>query len=366
MDMETYIHETQNNSTEEGNIGRSPLCQACLELNETTVRNLLKSGADVNLSDIDGKTPLHLVCGAGTETSNFDILQILLMNGANVNAKDNKDQTPLFIACENDNLELVRLLLSAGCKPDVITANGNSAMKIACKNANYWFSSHCHTSSSMIAPAVYIAKCLLSRQTSLSTEATCLPAAVQFSHYNIVKDLLKCGMSVNQPDDNGRTALGCACMIESVEPDVVELLLKFGADVNRGGSWGKQKPLKFAFAHNSLEKIKLLLSYGAQITSDEMTELVSVNLSKSFLENPEVINFYSEDLRSWRFLLAAGFTPTLNGTPGTVNDLVTKLLQVNTFSIVKCHRRKYSPFAWRKYLSFNDIKYYIRKTNKTK
>lgn len=336
MDMEMYIHETRNSNTEEDKVGRSPLCQACLDFDETAVSSLLKSGADVNSSGKDGKTPLHLVCEeASSETpSSFAILQLLLTNGADINAKDKYHQTPLILACENDNLEYARVLLSEGCKPDVITPSGNSAMKIACKNANYWFSSHCHKniSDSMIVPAVHIAKCLLGKFSSLSMEATCLPAAVQFSHHDIVKDLLECGMSVNQPDDNGRTALGCACMVESVEPDIVELLLRFGADVNRGGSWGKQKPLKFAFAHNSLEKIKLLLSYGAQITSEEMTELVSMNLSRSILENPEVINFYSKDLRSWRFLLAAGFTPTFHGAPGTVNDLLMKLRQMQKCS----------------------------------
>lgn len=335
MDMEMYLEGANCSSTEENKVGRSPLCQACLDLDETAVNTLLKSGVDINFSGKDGKTPLHLICGTNSETaSTFGILKTLLANGADVNAKDNHNQTPLFLACENDNVGIVRMLLSADHKPHVRTLNGDSAMKIACKKANYWFSYHCHKdiSGSIMSPAVQIAKCLLSKHASLSTEATCLPAAVQFSHYNIIKDLLESGMSVNLADDNGRTPLGCACMVDLVEPDVVELLLKFGANVNCGGTWGRQKPLKFAFAHNSLEKIRLLLSYGAEITSEEMTELVSVSLSKLFLENPEVINFYSKDLRPWRFLLSAGFTPSLHGTPGLVEDIITKLQQIQKCS----------------------------------
>lgn len=137
-----------------------------------------------------------------------------------------------------------------------------------------------------------------------------LPTAVQYKDSGLVKELLQLGMDINMLDDNQCTPLGAACSSVNVRCDIVKLLLENGADVNKGGGWRKQKPLIFAYVHNSVEKIILLLSYGASLTPDEMTELVSLSISKSILENPEVIGPYSKELMSWRLLLAAGFQPS--------------------------------------------------------
>ena len=129
-----------------------------------------------------------------------------------------------------------------------------------------------------------------------------------------MEELLDLGMDINLLDDNMCTPLGIACSSTHVGPQLVKLLLMRGADVNKGGGWKKQKPLIFAYVHNSVEKIKLLLSYGAKMSPHEMSELVSLTLSKTILENPEVIGPNSKELLSWRLLMAHGFTPVVQGT----------------------------------------------------
>jgi hypothetical protein len=158
-------------------------------------------------------------------------------------------------------------------------------------------------------------------------DATLLPTVVQFGDPNLVKELIGLGMDVNMLDDNMCTPLGSACSSVSVKCDVVELLLSLGADVNKGGGWKKQKPLIFAYVHNSVNKIRILLSHGAKVTNDEMTELVSLSFSKSILENPEVIGPNSKELLSWQLLLAAGFRPKVYGT-----TLETKFSQLEMCS----------------------------------
>lgn len=133
-------------------------------------------------------------------------------------------------------------------------------------------------------------------------------------------------MDVNRLDDNQRTPLGCACTSASSSLSLVQLLLEHGADVNKGGGWRKHKPLIFAYVHNSVDKIRLLLSYGAKITAEEMSELVSLSLSKSILGNPEVIGPTSKELLSWRLLLKAGSRPLVQGT------LATKVHQLSMCS----------------------------------
>ncbi|XP_014780858.1 ankyrin repeat and SOCS box protein 8 [Octopus bimaculoides] len=341
MDMELYKFHLSEHRSMESNW--PPLCKACIDLDVNSIMKLIQSNVDVNLACQDGKTPLHLICDTQPENSlSLKITDLLISNGANIDSVDNEGSTPICIACKNNNIELVKLLLKSGCTINTSSYLLNTPMKVTSRNANNWFCCHTHSSFAgdeqktiYIPPPIHIAKLLLEADGQQSKEATCLPSAVQFSNYDIVKDLLESGMSPNLLDENSCTALGCACMIESVDPKVVELLLQYGANVNRGSSWKKQKPLIFAFAHNALEKIKILLSYGAWITSEEMTELVSVNLSKYILENPESVEIDSEEFLSWRLLLAAGFTPTLHGTINVTDSLFSKLEQIE-----KCNNYK--------------------------
>ena len=297
------------------------LALACSLGNVEAVRLLVKAGADVNIAGSDGKTLLRYTCEKEEHKPELlEILDILIENGADINESDNMGCTPLYYACLADDTKMVYRLIHEGCSVNIKTVEGDSPMKVACRNAEYWFfwkgrDTHgacCPVDPNEFAP-VQIIKLLL-QNGSDPGEATCLPTAVQFGAINLVKELLNYSMNVNMMDQSERSPLGCACSSAKVDASVVEMLLQQGADVNKGGGWRKQKPVIFAYAHNSVEKIRLLLSYGAEITEDEMTDLVSLSLSKSVLENPEVISPSSKELISWRLLLAAGFRPVIGGS----------------------------------------------------
>ena len=59
---------------------------------------LIEKGADINITDIHSRTPLHQVCFEGT----LEIVRNLLDNGANINAKDSYGMTPLFYCLRTD------------------------------------------------------------------------------------------------------------------------------------------------------------------------------------------------------------------------------------------------------------------------
>lgn len=315
-----------------------PLSLACRRGSFEIAKYLFENGADLSTPGSDGKTPLHYVCEGDERREEkkgelFQILKYLIDNGANVDIKDNMGCTPLFTACEVDDIDMVRLLLHSKCDVNVNTVNGYSAMKVACRNAKFWSYWHgralCNSTAKVDPnefPPIQITKMLLQANANMN-EATLLPTAVQFGDHNLVRELIQLGMDVNMLDDNMCTPLGSACTSVSVKCDVVELLLGLGADVNKGGGWKKQKPVIFAFVHNSVDKIRVLLSYGAKVTPEEMTELVSLSFSKSILENPEVVGPNSKELLSWQLLLAAGFKPIVNGT-----QLEEKLFQLQMCS----------------------------------
>nr|XP_022321232.1 uncharacterized protein LOC111123277 [Crassostrea virginica] len=301
----------------------SPLSLACKMGHVDIVNILIQRKVDLNMSGHDGKTALHYTCEGDERRDEkkedlMEILRLLIKNGANMEAMNNMGCTPLFSACEVDDVDMVKILVQSCCRVNVQSVNGDSPMKVACRNAKFWTYWHSREMSMNSAqsnpnyfPPVQITKILLHASADI-TEATLLPTAVQFGDLTLVKELIELGMDINMLDDNMCTPLGSACSCVNVKTEVVKLLLDHGADVNRGGGWKKQKPIIFAYVHNSVNKIKLLLSFGATLTRDEMTNLVSLSFSKSVLENPEVITPWSKELMSWNLLLGAGFTPQDN------------------------------------------------------
>jgi len=73
---------------------------------------LLDHGADVNASDIMGRTPLHEAAFAGRP----DAVQLLLRKGANVNAETRSGETPLDYAMDKGNKQVVDLIRHHGGK----------------------------------------------------------------------------------------------------------------------------------------------------------------------------------------------------------------------------------------------------------
>ena len=75
------------------------------------IEELLDNEAEVNSLDNYGESPLSLAC----IQDRLPIIRLLLLANAKINSKNNKLQTPLLVAaaCTN-NEELIRVLLDAG------------------------------------------------------------------------------------------------------------------------------------------------------------------------------------------------------------------------------------------------------------
>jgi hypothetical protein len=80
----------------------------------TYARFLLARGADANLRDGRGETPLLLAIQFGQG----ELVDILIQSKANVNLPGSGGETPLIRAVQRRDLELVRTLLAAGANPD--------------------------------------------------------------------------------------------------------------------------------------------------------------------------------------------------------------------------------------------------------
>jgi len=69
---------------------------------------LIKHGADVNIANDYGWTPLLFT----TKNTNFNLTFLLLRNGAYINVQNVVGYTPLMYACKNNDITVVKLLLT--------------------------------------------------------------------------------------------------------------------------------------------------------------------------------------------------------------------------------------------------------------
>ena len=109
-------------------LGRTPLLVAASAQGAAgVVGMLLDKGADVNVADSTGVTPLI----AATSVDDVATATLLLARGADVHAKANVGAaaTALMGAAVNGNLELTRVLLSRRAALDVVSADRSGTVK---------------------------------------------------------------------------------------------------------------------------------------------------------------------------------------------------------------------------------------------
>ncbi len=99
----------------------------------STVKLLLGRADSVNrISSIDGTTPLI----NATIANNTSTIKLLLRYGADPNIPNRYKETPFLIACYKQNLELINLFLDYKANPYIENEDGLNAYDIVRKNSN--------------------------------------------------------------------------------------------------------------------------------------------------------------------------------------------------------------------------------------
>ncbi|CAE7391991.1 unnamed protein product [Symbiodinium natans] len=114
---------------------RTALGQAVQGGNLDIVKLLLELGADMDLSNGRGTTPLMLAAAYGQ----LEIASLLLQAGVNADLADDQGITALMIAAVTGDLDIGRLLLEAGVNKDFAYPGGPTALMFAAREGQVEF-----------------------------------------------------------------------------------------------------------------------------------------------------------------------------------------------------------------------------------
>jgi uncharacterized protein len=127
------------NPNSRNNLGKTVLDLAIIWCLPDTVKLLVEYGADVNLGDRQGVTPLMktVILGIKDARSMADKLQIsqyILDSGADINARTVDGTTALMYAVRNCRLEMMEWLLARGASLSITDEGGNRACDLIPKS----------------------------------------------------------------------------------------------------------------------------------------------------------------------------------------------------------------------------------------
>ncbi|CAL1535233.1 unnamed protein product [Lymnaea stagnalis] len=247
------------------------LMLACKSGRKFRVQVLLGGDANFNATDEDGNTPL-LLCA---ERGHVDIAEILITRGADMNVANLKGETALMLSIlPARSRAMVNLLVShLTIKIDMKDNEGTTALLRAIHardldTAAMFYTLHMDADA-QINFAHYnwnIKKLrkMFTLELFAGFKKYPLVEAANLGVYEVVELMCLSGADVNLPK-HGKTAL--VVSIENRRLDLVELLIKYKADINKVSKKNTLKytgsALDFALFEEEIECAKLLLSKGA-------------------------------------------------------------------------------------------------------
>lgn len=118
-DVEKFLAKTGLDVDTKDESGHASLHYAVLIHSLLGTKFLIIKGANVNIRNSEGKTPLHFIAEKTVPKAQevgFHMAQLLFEEGADINVVSNSGDTPLSLAIRNRNFELIKLFLGEKAK----------------------------------------------------------------------------------------------------------------------------------------------------------------------------------------------------------------------------------------------------------
>ncbi|PSN47903.1 hypothetical protein C0J52_03375 [Blattella germanica] len=221
--------------------GNTPLHCAAKSGSLSVVTMIVKLGGDVGIKNNDGDTALYLAAGQGM----WHVVNHLLLLGSNINIGSNGN-TPLHWAAEKGELDIIKHLVESRADINISNWEGNRPLHFAVRKC-----------------IIETVKVIIAVGADLNARnnhgETALHWAVWKGTPETIKVIGDLEADINIRNNRGETPLCWAA--KQSQWDKVKLLLQYDADPNIGNSNGNV-PLHWASKHGNSEIIKILAEYS--------------------------------------------------------------------------------------------------------
>ncbi|KAH7947100.1 hypothetical protein HPB52_007531 [Rhipicephalus sanguineus] len=230
--------------------GRTALHNAATLGDAEVVRLLLSHGANIHAVDKKGLTPLHIAAKEGSLQAVCLLCQEIQKEASTdipvavLSRRDKQNKTPLHYAVENNHIEIVRFLLEKGVDPNCSSSTGLTALHLAAMRGG-------------------VPMCQLLMDHGAATDVladgnkTPLFLAATNDRPRIVAFLLDKGAGIEDRDVEGNSPLLGA--VDSGSVEVVRLLLDRGADIDSRNN-DDRNVLHMAVLSKNEDVLQLLLA----------------------------------------------------------------------------------------------------------
>ncbi|MBK8395912.1 MAG: ankyrin repeat domain-containing protein [Leptospiraceae bacterium] len=219
------------------------------------IESELKKGFDINTSDENGNTALHIAA----LKANLELTKFLLQKGANLNQKDGNGDSPLANAAAVGSLEVVKLLIEKGSEVDSKNQTGWTPLRWASNEGYLPIVNFLIEKGAEIYPLYMADRYFLEEAKNGNLDG--------------MQKYLNKGASINAVDEDGISALLYVTSnlslnnSEKYKTDVfesVKFLVENGGDLNEKSPTGFT-PLLYSMHNNHIPLIQYLISQNASL-----------------------------------------------------------------------------------------------------
>jgi ankyrin repeat protein len=279
--------------------GENIIILACKKGHLDIVKLLYENGSPIDDEAKDGFTGFIYACSGGY----LELVEYLFIHGANINHHNKEYDTGFTLACYNGHLEIVKFLIGLGININASGSQNYTGLMKACENFTYGieFGAGYEEYQTMKRAAAIsgLTPYEHSKEGNEARMAVIAANSEKFKHLDIIKLLIANKANVNHVGYNGNNALILSVLHKSdgfyelinipgidvdhedadyntaliyacrykIDVEQIKLLLDKGADVNHIGSL-YYTPLKYAILNQQIDLVRLLLDYGAGITTE--------------------------------------------------------------------------------------------------